>query len=477
LAVELRLYENEPGLPALRDDAVQLPELRTRDRQSLTLNATGEGTAVLTLPPLGLGVHHGVIELASDDALPLDNRRYFTVRVRPPREILIVADNPDERRVLATMLNAFEAPDPRREYEIEFATTTSLAEVSLEPFAAVGLFDPSLPPTLVRDQLDVWVRNGGQLFLALGPALAPDFLNEPGAAAVAGRRPQIEWPLVGNPQRIWRKPEPGTFMQVMRPGHPVLSELSKAEGAPWSAFRIRYYWQLADADSFSELTRYAGTEHLALGQRGLGEGRVMVMTTPLPALLPPADRWNDLGVLGLSEAWPVYLILLQQIFEDLSGGTRQALNVLTGEPLALPVEPESAQRWQLFAPAEAPVPLDRSEAALVPGIPQRAGNYWLRGAGGETLGFSANLPPEATELQRGDPQQLDALLGKENYQLSQSREEIQLAEGASSDGRPLYATVMLVVMALFLLEQLLANRFYPSGGETTAAPRSRAAAA
>lgn len=464
-AVELRMFSNQTGLPAIRDGAVQLPPLQTRDRQIVS----GDGTAVLTIPPLPIGTHHGVVELAQDDRLPLDDRRYFTVRVSPPRKILLVADNPDERRVLATMLNVFEAPDPRCEYEIDFATTATLADRTLANYRAVGLFNPTQPPTLVRDQLDRWVRDGGQLFVALGPALVDDWLNDT-AGVVTTDKPRVEWPLVGNPKRIWRRPDPGTFMQVMQPGHPALSELSRTTGAPWSAFRIRHYWQLSDASNWNELTRYAGTEHVALGQRTLGTGRVMVMTTPMPALLPPANRWNDLGVLGISDAWPVYLILLQQIFEDLSGGTQAELNVITGEPVALPLEADAAAQWQLFPPVGPNVPLDRGDDALVPGTPQHAGNYWLRGADGSLLGFSANLAPEQTLLQRVTTEQLETLLGKDRFQLSRDRDEIQLAEGAASDGRPLYALAMLVVMAIFMLEQLLANRFY--SGDSQASGRS-----
>lgn len=451
VTVQLRLFDQQPGLPLQRESEIEFPKLRTVDRKSLPFE--GRPARVnLTLPPLDFGTHHGLIEIAGGDFLAIDNVRYFTVRVEPPVKVLLVCDAASERKVLAAMLNPYGADDARREYEIDFATDRSLNEVRLSDYAVVGLFNPRMPSLLMRDELDAWVRNGGQLFAAIGNALDGDGTGE-----------GIAWPLVGSPKRIWRVPEPGTFAQMVQSGHPSLAALASVPGgAPWSAFRVYHYWQLGEDNGFSELLRYAGTEHIELGERNLGQGRVMLLTTPLPAILPPADRWNDLLSSSLTGAWDVYLILLRQIFEDLSGGLKTQLNVGLGEPVVLTVESESTSKYQLFAPNQPPVQIDVSRQTVVPGMPMVAGNYWLRGTGGENLGFSANLDIDATRLARLSEPDLDQALGTGQYKLVKDRDEIQLAEGEASQARPLYPLLMLLAAGLFMLEQLLANRFYPN---------------
>lgn len=457
LTVQLRMFGDEAGLPIERDGRTVYPPLRTADRQTVRV-ADGQPTrVVLTLPPLEVGTHHAVIELVDADPLAIDNRRYATVRVAPPRPVLLIADDPEQREIMALILNPHGIEDPRREYDIELGSTASLRDRSLDGYAAVGLFDPTLPPALVRRQLENWVRNGGKLFVALGPAVD--------AEATSG---QVDWPLVGDPQRIWRVPEPGTFLQIMRSGHPAVEAFSSFPGgAPWNAFRVHLYWQLRDRQQWSGIMHYAGTEHPALAERNLGDGRVIALTTPLPARVPPARQWNDL--LAASDAWPVF-ILVQQIFEDLSGGRMSEMNVTVGQPVAVAVAPEAASpsadaasRFQLFAPESPAVRIDAGEGIIVPGAPLVAGNYWLRGAGGQQYGYSANLDESATRLARVDADRLDAVLGAENYRLVRDRDDVQWAEGEASDSRPLYAGVMLVVAGLFLLEQILSNRFYQQG--------------
>lgn len=451
VTVQLRIFEQQPGLPLQRESEIEFPKIRTVDRKSVGFGSRPVRVD-LTLPPLDFGTHHGLLEIVGGDALSIDNTRYFTVRVEPPVKVLLVCDAEPERKVLAAMLNPYGMDDARREYEIDFATDKTLRDMNLADYEVIGLFNPRLPPTLVRDELDVWVRGGGQLFAAIGTALDGDGTGE-----------SIEWPLVGNPKRIWRIPEPGTFAQLVQSGHPSLAALASAPGgAPWSAFRVYHYWQLGDDSGFSELLRYAGTEHVELGERSFDRGRVLLLTTPLPAILPPADRWNDLLSSSLSGAWDVYVILLRYIFEDLSGGLNTQLNASLGEPVVLTVQSESTSAYQLFAPGQPPVQIDVSQQSLVPGIPTVAGNYWLRGTGREAFGFSANMGVGETRLARITEADLDQVLGAGQYQLVKDREEIQLAEGEADQARSLYPLLMLLVAGIFMLEQLLANRFYPN---------------
>ncbi len=294
------------------------------------------------------------------------------------------------------------------------------------------------------------MRAGGKLFVALGPDL-----GESGSVDVA------EWSLIGKPQRVWRVPDPGTYMQLVQSSHPSLVSLASVPGgAPWNAFRIYQYWQLEDEDRFETLLRYAGRDHMGLGQRRLEQGRVMVMTTPVPALTELARPWNDLLSSTATGAWEVYLVLISQIFEDLSGGKQAELNSLVGVPVALALASSEPQKWQLFSPESAPAAIDSNQNFVAPGTPQVAGNYWLRSSEGTAIGYSANLSSFMTRLARIDELTLNSLFGEGNYVFARERDSIQLGDGGATDGRPIYSFVMLVVFALFMVESILANHFY-----------------
>ena len=69
VTAELGLYEDDPALPVIRNGVVQRPALRSVDRTSVQLAPGGSSELKMTIPPLDVGSHHGVIRLVGDDAL------------------------------------------------------------------------------------------------------------------------------------------------------------------------------------------------------------------------------------------------------------------------------------------------------------------------------------------------------------------------------------------------------------------------
>ncbi len=98
----------------------------------------------------------------------------------------------------------------------------------------------------------------------------------------------------------------------------------------------------------------------------------------------------------------------------------------------------------------------------------RAGTYWLRGAA-LGAGFSANLPSDAIQLGRIDSSQLDQIFGPDQYSFATNREGIEFAESKATQRVSLYSPAMLLALLVFVLEQILGNRFYRSRAATAAA--------
>lgn len=241
-----------------------------------------------------------------------------------------------------------------------------------------------------------------------------------------------------------------------------------ATDTPWSSFRVHQYWQLDPAPTDSVLMQYAGTSHPALVERTFASdgssnsGRLLVLSTPLPALSPKTRSWNSL--FG-SDPWPAWLLSRQSI-EYLARRGDDDLTPLVGQSQSLSLgeaaKDDSRQRVQLFPPGEgSPVPLEVPPDAnrITIGDVTRSGTYWLRG-GGAGLGFSANLDDGAIDLARIDPAQLDAIFGPEQYTLARDLEEIQFAENKASQRVSLHSPAILLALAVFVLEQILSNRFY-----------------
>ncbi|MFG0261823.1 MAG: BatA domain-containing protein [Novipirellula sp. JB048] len=503
VTAELQMYDSDPGLPLLRDGQIQRPALRSVDRTSVRVAGTSTSEILLTVPPMEIGTHHGQVRLVGNDPLQIDDVRYFSIEVLSGSPVLIVSESEAEAQVIGQSITApLLIDDPNAKYQVETIRYRDFAVVRLADFAAVMLLDP--PNDVLQDpRLAQYIDQGGGVFATLGPA------------AEATSNASKTWPQL---VRRWRVPEPGTFFQPINQSHPLLAPLSQISGGvPWNQFPITQYWQLdwqleSDPPSSFEtrtLATFAGRQHASLvellrpdtnGADGNG-GRVLMMTTPIPALAERTRPWNDL--FSGTDAWPSFL-LVRQLADYLTQRSEGIRSPGVGQPYTIPIDtsasvgasaiataaresapvstpsanaanaaagaPASAapaserltRRFQLYPPGDAGVvPLDvDSDAAQVTVSNIRVpGTYWIRGKGFNS-GFSANLPDNATRLDRVDPAGLLAAFANEEVRLVSEREAIDLSGDQDHQRVSLHSPAMLLALIVFLLEQILGNRFY-----------------
>ncbi len=125
---------------------------------------------------LELGVHQGVVRIAGEDSLPTDDSRYFTVDVRPPWKVLVVAPKPVERH--ASLLTEPISPTPFRRtgqarFECDVIGFDELAAKSLDDYAAVCLLDPPPLTDAVWQSLAGFAERGGGVAIWLGRHAQP----------------------------------------------------------------------------------------------------------------------------------------------------------------------------------------------------------------------------------------------------------------------------------------------------------------
>ncbi|TWU58208.1 BatA domain-containing protein [Rubripirellula reticaptiva] len=464
VAVDLEMFESDPSLPVIRDGVVVYPAVRSVDRTSATIEPGGSSDLLMTIPSLPIGTHHGRIRLSGDDAMPLDDVRYFSLSVLPPSRVLIISDDVDEAEAIGRVI----ASENSDKFQIERIGSPDLEAADLSEYDVVVVLDP-VANVLTSNVIIDYARGGGGVLVALGPGAG----NDATASAIAG-----------NLVRRWRVPDPGAFMQVTSASSTVTDVV--ATDTPWSDFRIRQYWQVDLLPNDQTLIQYSNTDHPALFERTIqpddaaatkSKGRVLVMTTPIPALVKTTRSWNDLFA---SDPWPAWL-LVRQCVEYLSDRSDWNATSLVGRPTTIrwhetrttdnaasdasrsaTVAADDSTRLQLFPPSGAsPIPIEVSPLAsqVVVSETPRAGTYWLRGAE-IGLGFSANLPAEAITDGRIDESRLDTIFGPQGYKITTQPKRIELSGNAANARVSLQSPAMLLALIVFLLEQILSNRFY-----------------
>jgi hypothetical protein len=408
--------------------------------------------------PLGEpGTYHGTVRLLNDDALAEDNIRYFSVEVRPARQILIAAPKPAES--YAFFLKQALDPEPLRRagqarFDVRVVTLDELAKVELGEFAAVCLLDPESLAPATAEKLRDYVKAGGGLAIWLGHNAQLKEFNTGVAREL----------LPGALEQQWRAGSNSVFLAPTDLQHPVLAAFRGTEtNNPWIDFPVRRHWQFDKLDpGVTVITNY-NNRMPALLEKPLGRGKILCMTTPVSENANDRDAWNTLAT-GF-EPWP-FVMLSNEMLLYLAGTADERFNYVAGEEVLLQI-PE-AQRGLSFTLTNPAGDVLSPNVNQVTGLlrtqaTEFAGHYRLRAGGtegGVTRGFSVNIPASLSELTRLTNDELDARLGKGTYHLAKTKDEIDRTVSTARTGTELFPLLILLVAALLGGEFILSNKFY-----------------
>ncbi len=423
------------------------------------LSGNGSQRVGFTIDILEQGIHQGYVEVAGDDALVCDNRRFFTVEVKDAWRVLAVASKPAQEH--SQYLRNALAPrrfrqEGRAQFDCETIEYGELARKNLDDYATVWLLDP---PGLEADtwtKLEDFVRAGRSLAVCLGGRA-----SSPGP--IEAFRTSAALALL--PGKIVRQARtPGDV--YLKPGlsqHPSLSEFRKiGQTVPWELSPVWRYWQLKEpADDASVIVSLSDGSP-AIMERPVGTGRVVTMTTPISDLKVD-EPWNLL--LTEEPTWP-FVILLNRMASYLVGSLDQTLNYSAGETVALRLDPQQVHRsYAMSAPGDFQVRLtpDVAQNTLIVTSTDAVGNYRVA-AGGATdayrSGFSVNIAPEQTDLTRTDEDGLKQVFGEAPFRMARQRSELEGNVSRGRVGRELFPTLILLLAFVLAAEHVLANRFY-----------------
>jgi len=436
-----------------------------RGVKSVSPSADRPETTAFDVGGLEPGIRQGRVVLEGSDDLAADDVRSFTVEVGSPGRVIVAAARPAARNgrfMVEALAPAALRKAGTSRFTLEPVDFTSLDATNWEGAAGMVLLDP--PPLAERDweALAAWVAQGHGLVVWLGPAAG----SASGFNSVASRGV-----LGGDIVRVWRSPDAGNYLAPEALDHPVLAAFRRVgDAVPWQDYPVFRHWEFMPAEvpeSGAGPARGAATVVAAyrnglpaILEHRLGQGTVIVVTTPVGQAAADPEAWNILAT-GF-EPWPFLILANETLLHAID--TADERNVGAGRPVTLRLGRRDLPTAIVHTPADDdfPVAIDRGRGTVTVTATLEPGNYTVRAggaAGGVADGFSVNLDPAATDFRRLSAEQLADVLGP-GHRLARTEEELARDVNLERIGSELFGWTIILAALAMAADWIVANRFY-----------------
>lgn len=428
-------------------------EMRKRGEQQV---GPDQEFAEFVLNAMERGVHQGYLEIAGDDPLPIDNRRFFTVEVRPPARLLLAGRDATAGRLLGEALApSIEGSLAAPRFAVERTDLATLERGTLAEWDGVWLVDPPpLTPQQWRNLAD-FAQAGGGVAISLGANAVGqiDQFNTPEARVL----------MPGPLKWVTSDPTGRTYLQPVSYDHPLFRPLIDVGNAtPWPAFPILKWWEIGPLDPSARVVATLSDGSAAVIEGVRGTGRVLTTATPLSERAS-GDPWNLLAT--NPDPWP-YLAMAEGMADYLVGTNAEPLNILAGDMVSLALRGRSdLATFVLEPPVGDPLPqsLSPGQTEIVITSTRDVGNYRVTSGGERALldrGFSVNARGDVGQLAPIPFDQIAATLGKNRVKLATDRGQLTSSIDLGRVGRELYPWFISLLALALACEQLLSDRFY-----------------
>jgi hypothetical protein len=392
------------------------------------------------------GEHVVEVHLA-DDALAIDNRRWLSVPVPEAVRVLCVGGRPGEARHVALALAPQKQSGP---LEVTQAPESRLLEGDLTQFDCVVLCDIG---RFSRDEAGVlhrFVSRGGGLIVFLGEQAQSESYNQLLVDDAAQRV---------LPARLGAASATTTYrLNPLEYRHPIVAPFRGFEQAGLLTTPIWKYIKLSPLEG-ARTALALDTGDPAIVEARIGRGRsILVATTASPQSLDrtsdPPTPWSALA------DWPSFPPLVHEMLHFALAGRSEGRNVLVGEELA-GIVPQAAlgEAVLLSGPGDLserlPLVVEGGQARWSYSGTSTSGEYSAQ-LGPAVQRFAVNINPRESDLARLDPELLPSQLSREPVLADDDEAPTGLA---ASESRSYFRWLLWGVLALLLLEPVLAWRF------------------
>ncbi len=414
--------------------------------ERIDVTAGGRTTVAATYRFDVPGEHMVEVHLA-DDALPLDNRRWLSVPVRETIRVLCVGGRPGETRHLALALA------PRKQaagpLEIVEAPESRLLEGDLTQFdclvlANIGRFSRDEAGVLQR-----FVSRGGGLIVFLGDQAQAENYND--LLAADAQRVLPARLLATSPTGQYR-------LNALDYRHPIVAPFRGFEQAGLVTTPVWKYVQLGPLQGAKTALAFDNGDP-AIVEARLGHGRtILVATAGSPQSVDrtsdPPTPWTALA------EWPSFPPLVHEMLRFALAGKSEGRNLLVGEELTGLVPAAAfSESVVLSGPnhqeERLPITMAGGEARWSFGGASISGEYSAK-LGQTTQRYAVNVNPRESDPARFDPDLLPSQLTREPQWAD---DEEFPPSAAASDSRSYFRWLLGGVLALLLVEPILAWRF------------------
>jgi hypothetical protein len=286
--------------------------------------------------------------------------------------------------------------------------------------------------------------------------------------------------LGGTIVRAWRSPDGGNYLAPAALDHPILAAFRRVgDEVPWQDFPVTRHWEFAAPAAGAEPETGAATVVAtyrnglpAVLEHRLGQGTVVVVTTPVSQAADDPDAWNTLAT-GF-EPWPFVMLANEMLLHAID--TADDRNVITGTPAVLHLDRHDVAAAFVRSPAgdDFPAAIDQKRGTITVTATRLPGNYAVR-AGGEgggiAKGFSANLPAAATDSARLAADALATVLGP-GQRVARTEAELVRDVNLERIGAELFGWLILLAAVVMAADWIVANRFYAPREAAAGGPRA-----
>jgi hypothetical protein len=377
----------------------------------------------------GYGFHRGEIRVdGANDAFPNDDTFRFSIERSDPRKVLYLHAARDARSALYVKA-ALDAAVPNA-YTIETASFETTSSPNLTNVSFVVLADPGgLPPSLEASLKD-YVQKGGALWIAAGP-----FTGAQSKLPVLGL-------TVKESRMASRTREMFQTVASKEPLHPVIERAAGLES-------VKFYQVIAvePVAATKVLAKTADGVPVMLEQQ-MGEGRVLVLTSPLDNL------GNNLPL------HPAFIPLVERTAQYLSRQQESTGIVAVGEGVELRAATDRATGVEVLDPkGERALSLEQA-AKATSFAPGAEGYYEVRRGNGRSSLVAVNADRRESDFARMEDE--TANLWKATGEPSETQRVN--AAGERTERVSPWWWLLLFVLLLTLAEGVLASRYLIGSG-------------
>jgi len=442
-----------------------------RRRQTVKLDQPHSVQAVtFDYQPTEQGLLQGSVALLEPDPLAADNRRFFTVEVCEPASVAVVygGTRVPQAGEAAFMVDQAVAPALRRAEgragaAPELVAAADLAAASLGGYEAVFLVDAHGLTDDAWQALDDFVTRGGGLVVIAGDGTAAELAaGHSSYDSPAARR------LLG--VRLGKAVSSPKGMPIDPPDYTDAALAAFDGGAGGDLAAVTVYRRLAiqpEAGRRTVLT-VGGQPLLVVG--GHGQGTVAVLAAG------PQAEWSSLGSFRRANEC---VVLLESLLGYVAGQSGRQGRYDIGRELtfAFP-RAMGGMDCVLTGPGlEGAVTrriAEQTATAVLPPLEQ-PGNYQLRvdlPTGPRRLGLSLNVDPQESVLRVRPTAEVEKIFAPGLVHVTQSVEGLRHAETLVRQGRERTGQLIPILMAVMVLELLVANRFHRDAVSGQSGPKA-----